>query len=118
MVATTPGSLSYGGSMHQKQPPANVATASPGGTLTVVTACASGVARATARAATAVFHFIDVSIPRVYIDRSRGGPRPYGLSHSHAAPRTPDESPCVGASSLVRTSSEKTCAPHNAGTRA
>jgi hypothetical protein len=31
MVAVTPGSLSKGGSMHQKQPPAKIATAWPGG---------------------------------------------------------------------------------------
>src|SRR5258706_7805604 len=40
MVATTPGSSSNGASMHQKQPPAKVATACPGATFTVVAAAA------------------------------------------------------------------------------
>ena len=36
MVARTPSILSNGGSMHQKQPPAKVALAAPGGTSTFV----------------------------------------------------------------------------------
>ena len=40
VVASTPSSLSKGGSMHQKQPPANVATALPGGAAGSFAICA------------------------------------------------------------------------------
>ena len=43
VVASTPSSLSNGGSMHQKQPPANVATALPGGAAGSFAGCASAV---------------------------------------------------------------------------
>ena len=48
MVASTPASLSKGGSMHQKQPPANVATAWPGGTVTVTEAAKAAAANSIA----------------------------------------------------------------------
>src|SRR6185503_9698671 len=101
MVATTPGSLSNGGSMHQKQPPAKVATLCPGGTVTGVAASVDMLARRIEKKAAV----------RIYHSMKLG-------SHNHAAPRTPLESPCAGGTIRVRKSSENTNSLHRRPTLA
>ena len=88
IVETTPGSLSYGGSMHQKHPPANVAFASagdPGGGGAVPCAAAapgaaSAAARARARAAGVKREIHPIVIPPVRFEwgerRATGRRRP------------------------------------------
>src|SRR3954463_5995541 len=102
--------------MHQKQPPANVATAMPGGTP------GAGAASETEAATSAAVKSVNVRI----MDSSEkwsgtnesGKVLPdYAPFHSHAAPRTPLESPWTGGSRRVATASEKTCARHSSGTR-
>src|SRR4051794_32732236 len=102
--------------MHQKQPPANVATAMPGGTAGA--GAASDRDAATSAAAKSVNVRIMGSSEKWSGSNESGGMLPdYAPSHSHAAPRTPLESPWTGGSRRVATASENTCARHSSGTR-
>src|SRR5690242_2076527 len=89
MVATTPGTSSKSDSMHQKQPPAKVATSSPGGTGYFSAAPAARTARQARRMAANLMAMSPLSTKgSVVANRMalRRIPQPCGAAHAARIP--------------------------------
>src|SRR6185312_15408043 len=125
MVAVTPGTLSKSLSTHQKQPPANVATACPGGTAGgAASAAADSIAKAIGKAFSMGFliadcltlsyavagHYGFKRAPRAMLRRERRPSRHAPAARAGCAPRRKIHGQ-AGAAARVRRARRSTRAP-------